>query len=87
MISSQRKAKINWHCRRGMLELDLIFERFFMHAFDTLTDEQVTTFERLLEQTDPDLYAWLMGYETPTDKELFSFVAFIRLYDNVEQIK
>ncbi len=83
MISSQRKAKINWNCRRGMLELDLIFERFFKNTFDTLSDDQVNVFERLLDQPDPDLYAWLMGYETPVDKELMNIVALIKFHDNI----
>ena len=82
MITSQRKAKINWHCRRGMLELDLILERFSKRHLDILDDEQLTTFEHLLDSPDPDLYAWLMGYERPEAKELVDFVAFIQLHDN-----
>ena len=84
MRSSQRKAKIKWHCRRGMLELDLIFEHFYTHHIDTLTDEQLNVFEHLLNQPDPDLYAWLMGYEKSADKELADIVAFIRLHDNTQ---
>ena len=82
MISSQRKAKINWHCRRGMLELDLIFERFSKRHLDTLNDEQLLAFENLLSNQDPDLYAWLMGYEAPLHKELKDIVAFIKLHDH-----
>lgn len=83
MISPQRKAKINWHCRRGMLELDIIFERFFNKHLDQLTDEQLLTFEDLLNYPDPDLYAWLMGYEQPEPKELMDIVTLIRLHDNI----
>lgn len=82
MISSQRKAKINWHCRRGMLELDLIFQRFLKKHLDTLTEEQLIAFEHLLTHQDPDLYAWLMGYEKSMHKELLEIVAFIRLHDS-----
>lgn len=78
MPVSQRKAKIKWHCRRGMLELDLMFTRFFDQCIDTLTDDQLTLFERLLTEADPDLYAWLMGYELPLDKDLDYIVRFIR---------
>ena len=77
MISPQQKAKLTWQCRRGMLELDLIFGRFLSERFDTLTDDQVSSFERLLNHQDPDLYAWLMGYDEPLDKESADFVAFI----------
>jgi len=66
-----------------MLELDLIFQRFIVQHMDTLTDSQIESFERLLMAQDPDLYAWVMGYETPVDKELREIVAFIQLNDNL----
>lgn len=83
MIALQRKAKISWHCRRGMLELDLIFGRFLIHQIDNLTEQQLTVFEDLLTYPDPDLYAWLMGYEQPKQKELLDIVTFIRVNDQV----
>jgi len=83
MVSPQKKAKLTWHCRRGMLELDLILQRFLAHHVDTLSDSQIELFERLLTAQDPDLYAWLMGYETPVDKELRDIVTFIQLHDNI----
>ncbi len=87
MLTPQKKAKLTWHCRRGMLELDLIFQRFLADHVDLLDDAQIDSFERLLTAQDPDLYAWLMGYETPVDKELREIVAFIQLHDNARQIK
>lgn len=84
MIDSQRKAKINWHCRRGMLELDLILGQFSQKSLELLSDEQLFQFETLLQHPDPDLYAWLMGYEHPEDKELANIVTFIRFHDNVK---
>ncbi len=83
MLSPEKKAKLIWQCRRGMLELDLIFQRFIEQHMDTLTDSQIESFERLLMAQDPDLYAWVMGYETPVDKELREIVAFIQLNDNL----
>lgn len=78
MISSQKKAKLLWRSRRGMLELDLIFENFLKKSIETLTNEQADAYECFLNHADPDLYAWLMGYQTPSDKETADFVAFIR---------
>ena len=83
VISPQRKAKINWNCRRGMLELDVIFERFSKKYLDDLTDEQLVAFEDLLTYPDPDLFAWLMGYEDPEQEGVLAIVAFIRLHDNI----
>lgn len=86
MLTPQKKARLTWGCRRGMLELDLILQRFLVQQVDTLDSVQIESFERLLTAQDPDLYAWLMGYETPVDKELREIVAFIQLHDNARQI-
>lgn len=83
MITKERKAKIIWHCRRGMLELDVIFQRFVKQHINELTDEQINAFEALLNCPDPSIYAWLMGYEAPTEEELISIVSFIRVHDNI----
>lgn len=83
MISLEQKARLTWRCRRGMLELDLILQRFLAHHLDVLNDEQAALFEDLLTAQDPDLYAWLMGYETPVNKELRQFVTFIQLRNNI----
>lgn len=82
-LSSQRKAKITWQCRRGMLELDLILQRFLKQSLDVLTDEQLSTFEALLETPDPELYASLMGYEPLKIKELADFVSFIQHHNKL----
>lgn len=32
--------KIKWKCRRGMLELDILLERFYKNQFQILTAEE-----------------------------------------------
>ncbi|KTC75582.1 Antitoxin CptB [Legionella birminghamensis] len=73
-----RKARIAWRCRRGMLELDLLFQSFLKYSFDELKTEQFDTLERLLTCDDPDLYTWLMTDILPEDKELSQLVQFIK---------
>ena len=87
MISNNRKAKIIWQCRRGMLELDIILGRFASKYLDGLKDTELLAFEALLEEPDPDLYAWLMDYEKPEQKELEEIVAYIRVHDNARHIE
>lgn len=82
MMTAQRKARLVWNCRRGMLELDLIFQRFLTQDLDRLTDAQIECLEQLLSAQDPDLYAWFMGYDTPPNKALGEMIAFIQLHDN-----
>lgn len=78
MNLAQRKARIRWHSRRGMLELDVLLGRFLQAKLASMSEPELDVFERLLAQADPDLYAWLMGYEAPSNKELADFVTYIR---------
>lgn len=78
MNYEQRKARIRWHCRRGMLELDFLLERFIQLKLDNMSATEMDLFETLLAQPDPDLYAWLMGYETSSNKDLADYVTHIR---------
>lgn len=83
MISPEKKAKLIWNCRRGMLELDMLLAAFVANGLERLTDAQIDSFECLLSEADPDIYAWLMGYESPINKDIAEIVTFIRFYDNV----
>ncbi|WP_300552515.1 succinate dehydrogenase assembly factor 2 [Maricaulis sp.] len=49
--------------RRGFKEADLILGRFADQNLDSLSDDAVVEFEHLLDQTDADLYAWIIGRE------------------------
>lgn len=78
--TADEKAKLLWRCRRGMLELDLILTRFLNTHWDALTREEQITFERLLHEPDPSLYAWFMGYETVEDESFKHLVQLIQRY-------
>ena len=72
-----KKARLKWACRRGMLELDVLFMPFVEEAYDDLSEQEQSTFERLLTGEDPELFAWFMGHKTCDDKELNAMVQFI----------
>ena len=48
--------RVRWHCRRGMLELDLVLKRFLEQHFAGLSPLQHAAFKRLLEYSDNDLW-------------------------------
>lgn len=81
MLDAREKARLTWHCRRGMLELDLILQRFLKQGLDQLSAKELNTFDTLLSCTDPELFAWFMGHEEPESKELKEIVAIIRNND------
>ncbi len=78
MPSESIKSKIKWHCRRGMLELDLFFENFINSYLDTMTDAECAEFDEFLKNPDPLLYAWFMGNLVPEDEESLKFVEIVR---------
>lgn len=61
---------------RGMKELDLIFRAFQPHI-STLAEIHKDLYARFLDETESDLYRWLMGGE-PSPAEYEALVAFIR---------
>ncbi len=77
MTELHSKQRIRWACRRGMLELDVLFMPFVEDAFDALSTSQQAVFQRLLEADDPDLFAWFMGHQECKDPELKQMVKLI----------
>jgi antitoxin CptB len=55
------RTRLRWRARRGMLENDLILERFFLKYGESFTDAQVLGLGELLEFSDNDLLELLMG--------------------------
>lgn len=77
MVEIHSKARIRWACRRGMLELDVLFMPFVEEAYDSLNTEQQAIFQRLLTEEDPDLFAWFMGHQECKDEQLNTMVSLI----------
>ncbi len=77
MFSPKRYARLKWACRRGMLELDVLFLPFVETGFHDLSEEEKETFEKLLTCDDPDLFAWFMGHQSCPEPELASMVEHI----------
>lgn len=84
MINPERFAKIKWQCRRGMLELDLILNNFVAHGLMQLSEEQLSLFEELLTESDPQLYSLLLGHEQPEDRQLGELLEFIKMHDKFQ---
>ena len=47
--------RMRWRSRRGLLELDIIIERFLNSDFDTLSYEELAAYRELLTWEDNDL--------------------------------
>ena len=70
--------RLRWRCRRGMRELDQLFERYLDRAWADSPDAERGVFLRLLDTEDDRLWHWFLGDATPTDEELAALVQRIR---------
>ena len=61
-----RKRRILFRAKhRGMKEMDLLLGRLADEVLDSLDEEGVAQFERLLEVPDAELMDWIAGAGTP----------------------
>ena len=63
-----------WRCRRGMRELDVLFERYAATALPRADATERRLLARLLDQPDPQLAGYFLGGEVPPEPELAALV-------------
>jgi antitoxin CptB len=77
-----RRARLRWRARRGLLENDLIFERFFGRYESNLSDADVGALTRLFELCDNELMDLLLERAEPdgdvADPDLIRVLALLR---------
>lgn len=61
--------RLRWHCRRGMLELDVLLIPFLEDRFRTLSLQDQQRFEKLIACEDQDIFSWLMRNTVPDDTD------------------
>jgi antitoxin CptB len=64
-VQDETLRRLRWQCRRGLLELDLLFVRFLEQHYSALNATELDAFQRLLEQPDQTLLVWLQGQQEP----------------------
>ena len=65
LLSERSLSKLRWRCRRGLLENDLLIERFFNTYAHTLTEAQGQGMNTLMELADNDLLDLLLSRKEP----------------------
>jgi antitoxin CptB len=75
MLNGQdRVKKLRWKSRRGMKELDVLFEAFFEKQAELLLDGGWPELEELLAQEDDVLLDWVSGRNLPADSGLLRLI-------------
>ena len=63
-----------WRCRRGVRELDVLFNRFLDSEYDNLSSAEKLDFQRLLEVQDPVIMDWLFEKYHAEDEGIAAIV-------------
>ena len=69
-----RIGKLKWHCRRALLELDLVFQLFCAREQDAVDESSEAVLTRLLELEDHDLWALVSNKRTTDDVEFAAMI-------------
>jgi len=62
--------RARWRCRRGLLELDIVLQRFMDQYYTQLDESGLEQFERLLALPDNDLWDLITARKVTTDGNL-----------------
>ncbi len=66
--------RINWKCRRGMREIDLLLREFSRVSLRDLTNDQLSIFDQILNYDDQKLYDFIFKNETLGNKNHEDFI-------------
>jgi antitoxin CptB len=70
--------RLRWQCRRGLLELDLVLERFLETHCDRLQGEPLTSFQTLLTYADSELWDLVRARTECRDARLAEVMQWMR---------
>ena len=75
---SESLGQLRWHSRRGLLELDLLLQRFLAREFDQLSEDELVVYRRLLDLEDGDLLDLVSGRQHSDDAAVQALLQRIR---------
>ena len=69
-----RVKRLRWQSRRGMKELDVLFEAFFTKQTEPLCAGAWPELEAMLDQEDDVLFDWISGRNLPEDPAMLTLI-------------
>jgi len=67
VVERELLKMLEWRCRRGMKELDLLLLRYVRGHLATAPDDERAAFAQFLELPDPDIARYLLAGDVPDD--------------------
>ena len=77
-MTTAEMNRLRWHCRRGLLENDLVLERFLAAHGPELEGERLSAFQTLLDYADDHLWALGSGRRECSDPALGEVVRLLQ---------
>ncbi|MCK9282789.1 MAG: succinate dehydrogenase assembly factor 2 [Rhodocyclaceae bacterium] len=75
-----RMGRLKWHCRRALLELDIVFQQFWAQHENGLDAPTETALTRLLALEDHDIWDLINGRAEIDDPELTELAESLRIH-------
>ena len=72
--ANNNTARLRWRCRRGTREMDLLLLRFLEQDYPRLNSREQSLFGSLLDEADPDIYAWITGQAQPANPDYLPLI-------------
>ncbi|MCB1959956.1 MAG: succinate dehydrogenase assembly factor 2 [Rhodocyclaceae bacterium] len=72
------RGRVRWHCRRALLELDIVLTRFLERDFDQLSDAQLVDLQDLLNLEDHALWGMVNGSTECSEQRWVPFLGMFR---------
>jgi antitoxin CptB len=79
IIREAEQRRLAWRCRRGMLELDIVLQRFITAHFNQLTLDQLQAFDAMLDLPDNKFWDLIQGVQTAKDKLTVSVLTMLQM--------
>lgn len=74
VLHEAEQRRLAWRCRRGLLELDIVLQRFVKDNFSELSLQEVEVFDGLLDLPDNDFWDLIKSSQPQKDKVLANIV-------------
>ncbi|MCG8324621.1 MAG: succinate dehydrogenase assembly factor 2 [Thiotrichales bacterium] len=77
-MEKPERSRILWRCRRGMREMDLLFNQYVEEHYNQLDAAGCRALESLLEESDPDIMDWIMRRKEPQRSDYTPIISNMR---------
>lgn len=64
VMRDAEQRRLAWRCRRGMLELDIVLQRFIAEQFGNLTLAEMQIFDEMLTLPDNEFWTLILSSDS-----------------------